>query len=314
MRKTKINPRSAIICCSGLGDGLLMMIVAKALRSKGHDVTVFHDLKTLLSPLFPSYSFETYSEAKLSEFDHIYVENDHSERAYRLSALRDQGMLPNLHFFLPTPSKLRREGDYLFHPKLAVATNLAMGCGYFLKNHMLSKQNDLFKHPNEQFRIHPKRIVIHPTSRDPKRNWRPKQFLKLADRLKKKGFFPVFSVSQNEAKEWTWIEKLGYTLIVKESLTSLSQYIHESGYFIGNDSGIGHLASNLNIPTLTISGNPKRVALWRPDWAQNRVATIPFPLPNFKGINFRFRENNWQTFVPVNAVYRQFKRLCLNDK
>ena len=62
--------------------------------------------------------------------------------------------------------------------------------------------------------------------------------------------------------------------------------------------------------TLTISGNPKRVRLWRPDWGHGKVVTIPFPLPNFKGINFRIRENHWQNFVPVSRVFKSFLELA----
>ena len=94
-----------------------------------------------------------------------------------------------------------------------------------------------------------------------------------------------------------------------KSLKEVAAFLYESGYLIGNDSGLGHLASNLNIPTLTISGNPKRVRLWRPDWALNHVVTIPFPLPNFKGIRMRVRENFWQHFIPVARTLKAFRKL-----
>ena len=299
--------RGAVLCASGIGDGLLMMIAAHHLKKCGYSVTIFHNVGKELSLLFEGAEFLPHPplealENTLKSFDRILVENDHSARAYYLFNLRDN--LPQLAFFFPTPSSQMLERDYLFNPEIPVATNLSEGCKKLLGTSP-SKANDLPLPQEKSYRKYPQRIVIHPTSNDRKRNWFQRQFLKLADALTKEGYEVVFCVGPSERKEWENLENVPSFQNLKE----VAHFIYESGYFIGNDSGIGHLASNLGIPTLTISGNPKRVRLWRPDWALGEVVTLPFPLPNFKGIHLPIRENFWQHFISVRRTLKAFKKL-----
>jgi ADP-heptose:LPS heptosyltransferase len=303
---------AAILCASGIGDGLLMMIGAHHLKCAGFVPTIYHDKAHILSPLFekahflPHVSLEELEET-LKKYDHVVIENDNSTRAWRLFELRKKGKLKNLTFFFPTPSANQERGDLLFDPKKGVATNLSIACEKLLKTPP-SKENGLSIHPEKTFKKYPKRVVIHPTSNDPKRNWKQSQFIHLGKKLKKDGYTVSFCVGPHERKEWEGVK--GIDLPHFKDLREVKDFIYESGFLIGNDSGLGHLASNLGIPTLTVSGNPKRVRLWRPDWALGKVVIPPFPLPNFKGIHFRIRENLWQPFIPVSRVYKQFKELA----
>jgi heptosyltransferase-3 len=297
--------RSALLCASGIGDGLLMMIVAHHLKKLGFNPTVFHDGAEDLALLFEEHTFERHVPIEeLESYDAVIVENDNSKRAWDLFRLRDQGKMGQVRFIFPTPSKNFKKGDFLFDSTLPVATNLANACAALLGSPQ-SKENDLTL-PDGEHQKYSKRVVIHPTSNDPKRNWGKSQFLELAKLLEAEGYSPVFCVGPSERKEW---EKLDIELPLFANLKELAAYIYESRFLIGNDSGLGHLASNLGIETLTISGNPKRVRLWRPDWSLGKVVTIPFPLPNFKGINFRMRENYWQKFIPVKKTFKAFMEL-----
>ena len=303
--------KGAIVCASGIGDGLLMMIGAHHLKQAGLTPTVFHDRSVDLAPLFPVHillphlPFEELEEG-LQKYERVIVENDHSSRACHLFRLREQGRLPHLTFFFPTPSKMIRAGDILFNPKIPFASNLAEACRQLLGT-ALTKNNDLNLPVQKVYRKYPSRIVIHPTSQDRGRNWSKKQFLTLAEQLKKKGFSVTFCVSPKERREWEKIE--GIFLPTFHTLSEVRDYLYESGFFIGNDSGMGHLASNVGLPTLTISGNPKRVFLWRPNWSMGKVVTLPFPLPNFKGIGLPIREKYWQPFVSVSRVLHCFMEL-----
>ncbi len=307
--------RAAIICAEGIGDGLLMMIANSNLKKEGYQVTVYHNQPNPLSSLFPSENIHSFPktlgnwEPELAPYDLVLMENDHSSRAYHLFKLRREKKLKQLVVFFPTQSNELTAKDFLFNPKKAVATNLANGCQLLLKQQVSAKSNELPLPADKEHRAHKNRIVIHPTSNDPKRNWPRSKFLALAKRLKQKGFTISWVVSPNERSEWSFVEKLGYNLPKSKNLKEVADHIYESGYMIGNDSGIGHLASNLNIPTLTISGNPKRVRLWRPDWGTGLVVTLPFPLPNFKGIGMPIRQNHWQSFVSVQRVLKSFYQL-----
>ena len=304
--------KGAILCASGIGDGLLMMIGAHHLRLRGYEPVLFHNAAEELSLLFEGQTFLPHPPLKnlkstLHDYERVIVENDHSERAWHLFNLREKGLLTHLTFLFPTPSKQIRGGDFLFDSKLPVASNIARGCQKILQT-PYTKDNELTIPQGKTFRKHSTRVVIHPMSNDPKRNWKKRQFLTLADKLKRKGFFPTFCMSPAEKQEWEGIE--GVDLPTFANLREVKEFIYESGFFIGNDSGLGHLASNLGIPTLTISGNPKRVRLWRPDWSLGKIATLPFPLPNFKGVHFPFRDNFWQNFVSVRQVYQRFMELA----
>jgi len=299
--------KAAVLCASGIGDGLLMMIAAQHLKKSGYHVTLFHDATRELSLFFEGVDITFHPpletlEATLMGFDRVLVENDNSSRAWHLFEIRER--LPQVSFFFPTPSSQIREGDYLFNPKLPVATNLSKGCERILGTPP-SKENGLSLPPGKTFRKYPKRIVIHPTSNDIKRNWFQSQFLQLAHHLEKDGYEVIFCVGPNERKEWEHVKNVPQFSNLKE----VASTIYESGFLIGNDSGLGHLSSNLGIPTLTISGNPKRVLLWRPDWSLGHVITLPFPLPNFKGIHLRIRENFWQHFISVPRTLKAFKKL-----
>lgn len=284
-----------------------MMVAAHHLRKGGYAPTIFHDHHKELSLLFEGYPFAPYPdnlEETLRNFDRVIVENDNSKRAWDLFALRDAKKLTNLTFFFPTPCRKMVEGDVLFDPKKPIASNLAMACHKTLGTD-LSKENNLSVPEEKTFQKYPKRVVIHPTSNDPKRNWKKEQFLTLAKQLENEGYTVSFCVAPDEKSGWD-----GVLLPSFKNLKEVAAYLYESGFLVGNDSGIGHLASSLGIPTLTISGNPKRVRLWRPDWTLGKVATLPFPLPNFKGINMRVRENHWQRFVSVGKVFKTFQELA----
>jgi heptosyltransferase III len=310
-KMTKSNPIStAVLCAGGLGDGLLMMITANGAKKSGRAVTIYHNLHKILSPLFPTFSILPYPGELIKElqaFDQIIVENDNSARAWDI--MENRHHLKNCCFFFPTPSRMATSCDYTFSKGEAIGKSIAKATATLFSLETPQMENGLFI-PTSTKNQHPKRIVIHPTSADPKRNWKQKQFLQLAKKLQSKGYEIAFAMSAAERKEWQIVTKLGFSLPTFNTLSDTANYIYASGYLIGNDSGLGHLASNLGIPTLTISGNPKRVSLWRPSWAPGKVATLLIDLPNFKGIRFRFREHFWQYFISMTKVYRRFQELA----
>lgn len=261
----------------------------------------------MISPLFPSTTveFSTYPNdfSLFQSFDLIILENDHSEKSFRLFSMRPQ--LKELFVLFHKPSHMQTDSDYLFHPRLSVADNICTALKKWFND--ASKENGILSFPHRQ--PHPKWVAIHPTSNDPKRNWKLNQFITLAKRLKKKGFYPIFTLSKTEESLAHVIEQHQIEVRIFDSLIALAEFYTKCQYFIGNDSGPGHLASNLHVPTLTISGNPKHIAKWRPGFSTNYIATLSFPLPNFKGINLAIRDNWWQEFVSTRHVLRCFNRL-----
>ena len=98
--------RAAVLCASGIGDGLLMMIAAHNLKKKGYIVTIFHNANEALSPLFAHAHFSPYPPLEhltstLKPFDRVLAQNDNSERSWHL--FKDRETLPQLSFFFPPP-------------------------------------------------------------------------------------------------------------------------------------------------------------------------------------------------------------------
>ncbi|MCB1108105.1 MAG: hypothetical protein KDK44_00425 [Chlamydiia bacterium] len=292
--KSKIG----ILAASGLGDGLLMQIAAHQFQG-----TLYSDCSAL-SELFNN--VKPWPDA-FTDFDLLIVENDNSARCWDLMKRRNE--FKSIRFIFPTinPRLDIRDEDFVCNPKLAMAENIANACAKWL-NSTPTKENGIWKPPPAHYQIVKQRVCIHPTSRDPKRNWSRSSFEALAKALSWRGYFPAFLVDPQERDDWKWVQESGFCLPLLTGMKELAQFIFESGYLIGNDSGLGHLASNLGIPTLTISGNPKRVQLWRPAFIPGSIVTLKVPLPNFKGVGLKVRDNCWQPFVSLARVLKQFER------
>ena len=110
-----------------------------------------------------------------------------------------------------------------------------------------------------------------------------------------------FIVSSSEHKDWKQHSKFGIKVPVFNSLAETATFIYESGWFIGNDSGVGHLASNLGIPTLSLILRPSLARSWRPNFCMGKVI-----LPTRLLLIRKFKEKFWKYFVSVNKVYKGF--------
>jgi hypothetical protein len=300
--------RAAIITSSGLGDGLIMLIIAKSLKSLGYSVFIFNDLLTSLQPLFNFLTFKknrNFNLSFLKNFDLIILQNDNSEKSKKIISFRN--FLKKLKVLYPSYNKnkhfpLEKE-DFVCNYPLPLADNVSIFC----KDHLSSsnsKDIGISLPKNLIHKKHKKRIIIHPTSSDVFRNWSQKKFINLAKKLAKQGFEPFFIMTEEEKKSF---KKSKIPIFSKKSLTPLVSFIYESSYFIGNDSGPGHMASFLNLPSIIITNDEKRLFLWQPGW---RKATILFPsflMPNIKWL--RLKEKYWQPFISVSRVLKTFKKL-----
>ncbi|MBV9760817.1 MAG: glycosyltransferase family 9 protein [Acidobacteriaceae bacterium] len=98
-------------------------------------------------------------------------------------------------------------------------------------------------------------VVMHPFSGSGKKNWPQARYRELAARL-------------DCAVEWTagpedeWPDAKRF-----DNLKELAGWIAGARLFIGNDSGIAHLAAATGIPTLVLFG-PSSPQVWRPQGRQ----------------------------------------------
>ncbi|WP_192980422.1 glycosyltransferase family 9 protein [Pseudomonas sp. EggHat1] len=69
--------------------------------------------------------------------------------------------------------------------------------------------------------------------------------MRLAHRLKGQGYDPQFVLSPKERAEWSEHQGDAFLIPNFSNVRELAAYLYESGYIIGSDSGVGHLAAAL---------------------------------------------------------------------
>lgn len=120
---------------------------------------------------------------------------------------------------------------------------------------------DLFGRPESK---NNKQVLVFPGSGNASRCWPLFKFEKIAQRLRDKGFDPVFVLGPAEMERNLQIRK--FKQIFPQSLLELQETILDSGMVIGNDSGPLHLAAYLQIPSVAIFG-PASSRQWGPPGA-----------------------------------------------
>jgi ADP-heptose:LPS heptosyltransferase len=118
--------------------------------------------------------------------------------------------------------------------------------------------------PEERSKV----IILHPGSGSKKKVWPPERFLRLAQILKDQfdsRILILFGPAEGKEVEGVF-EGMDFKTFVQVkgfSLLELASVMQGCRLFIGNDSGISHLASALEIPTIAIFG-PTDPRIWSP--------------------------------------------------
>ena len=129
-------------------------------------------------------------------------------------------------------------------------------------------------------------VAIHPGSGGEHKCWPLENFLKLSTQLREEQMELVFLWGPAEEERWgaeavRHLEAIA-PVLAEASLVDLASVLSCCAGYVGNDSGIGHLAGALGIPTVTIFG-PTNPGQWRPLGPKVSVcepstdAKIPWP-------------------------------------
>ena len=132
-------------------------------------------------------------------------------------------------------------------------------------------ETDYFTRLPEQKEANPhfmtgSKILIHPGSGSARKNWESSNFIKIFKKIKSLGMNPeiILGPAEHNLSE-IFVRSLpaGSKIHMLTDLLDLMTMLKQSGGFIGNDSGISHLAAFTGIPTVVIFGpsSPKR---WKP--------------------------------------------------
>lgn len=278
-----------------------MTIVAHHLVQLGYEVTIAHDRFLSFAPWFLHYHFVSMlSDEELLSYDWVIVENDNSHKITRLIELRKQGLFLSIIYLSYNPLKhmpLQKE-DFCCNPRRTFVSNMQFFCQTVLKIPQATQETGITIPSCLQHKKYPKRVAIHPFSSDPKRNWPLKKFFRVAKKLDKHGFEPLFLFSPQDTNISSFIP---HKWILRfHNLPDLASAIYESSYFIGNDSGPAHLASLFSLSPIVIYRKKHHISLWQPGWHKG-ICMVPSSwVPNLK--LFRIRDKTWRWHIKAEKI------------
>ena len=108
-------------------------------------------------------------------------------------------------------------------------------------------------------------LAIHPGSGSPGKNWDAKKFAAVADWADKRCRILLISgpARDGAGEVRASLQKARPLMADNFPLTQLAAVLKTSTAYLGNDSGISHLAASLGLPTVALFG-PTNPALWGP--------------------------------------------------
>lgn len=280
------NQTVAFVMSPRLGDSLISMVVVNNLIRNGFEVTVFGDYIHALKDWFPR--VKIFSVPAVAQAREILSSYDVIMHAYHTDRIGD---ILQWH---PWVMVLDESPTYRLRipmPDIQVKICRELGLDDVVRVNGMKPPVGLIARKNHA------RVVMHPTSHQLMKNWLPGRFLQLAKILQTKGYKPEFIVGPQERKDWLWLIDAGMQLPEFTSLDAVARWIFESGWFIGNDSGVGHLASNLGVETITLGVRHSLWCRWRPTWASGI-----FLLPPRWLISRQLKERFWKYFISVDRV------------
>lgn len=103
-------------------------------------------------------------------------------------------------------------------------------------------------------------VIIHPGSGSPRKNMPLEWFYALHKDLVAQGYSVRWCLGPAEAE---WEIPLDIEVYIESDLVRLAEYLAGAKCFIGNDSGISHLAGIVGIPTIVIFVSTD-MTIWKP--------------------------------------------------
>lgn len=286
--------RVALITSHALGDTLLLMVIARNLLDHGVEVAVFGRVSHALRGWFPDVDIrpvpdETHLCAELAHFDIVLQMHDHQP-------VRN---LPSFHANVRILETLTT--DIWNRPMVTRFTDF---CRAEFDLDEVGTGNGIVPRAGLQHRRYTRRVVIHPEASSSDKRWLPHRFLRLARHLERWGYEVAFVMAPDELARWDALLLSRFAVHTFSNLDGLAAWLYESAWFIGNDSGVGHLAANLGIPTLSLFRRRAVAQRWRPAWGN---AQVVLPWQWLPGASLK--ERLWRETLTCSRVLSAFARM-----
>ncbi|MDE1179040.1 glycosyltransferase family 9 protein [Paraburkholderia sp.] len=280
-----------------LGDTLILLVVAHNLRRAGWKVHVFGDHAWSLAEWFAHLEISPALKAEEAE-----------------AALAPYAVVLQLHRDRPLANLAEKHSGFIDLHDVEYANStqcMAQRCADFVGSHFglrdVVVSNGIKAPTHLRFRRHHARVAMHPEASTDDKRWLANRFIQLSRRLTSKGMSAEFAIAPGERGRWDGLRRETPPLCSFTSTAALAEWLYESGWFIGNDSGVGHLASSLGVPTLTVFRRRRIAERWRPGFAAGSVVLPPWWLPTAK-----LKERFWRESITVRRVFASFEALRSN--
>jgi lipopolysaccharide heptosyltransferase III len=157
--------------------------------------------------------------------------------------------------------------------------------------------------------------LIHPAAAFATKQWAVASFARVAESLADRGFAPVAIAAPRELELLdTLTDEAAVRITTFElSLPEVAALAARSQLFVGNDSGIAHIAAAVGTPSVVIFGS-SNVAHWRP-WNKAPAEVVREELPCQPCHGYfceKFPEPECILRVPVERVVNAIDRILIN--
>lgn len=281
----------AVVMSPAIGDTLLTMVLVNNLVRNGHRPVVFSWVVSDLAEWFPEVEIR-HKGACRETFDLVIELHATPFGASLVSTGGRHCELARLEAF-----RTRRHMIDMF---LSVARD-----GFGLAR--ITRENGIAVPHHVRFRVNERRVAIHPTGSHIEKIWPQRKFVALAKKLVQRGYEPTFLVAPAEREAWQHDHEASRSLRSFDRLADVAAWIAESGWFIGNDSGLGHLASALGVPTLTLFMRRGIARTWQPKWGRGAIV---LPRNLVVGV---LKERYWTFALSARRVLHSFEQLTRGD-
>jgi ADP-heptose:LPS heptosyltransferase len=123
-------------------------------------------------------------------------------------------------------------------------------------------------------------VLIHPGSGGEPKCWPRERFLSLGRTLKRLGITPTFVLGEAEQERWgrKLIDELKdeFPWYLHMGLYELAEKMSRARLYLGNDSGVTHVAAAMGVPVIALFG-PSSDAQWGPVGPAVKVLRAPAP-------------------------------------
>jgi heptosyltransferase-3 len=133
--------------------------------------------------------------------------------------------------------------------------------------------------PESEPELAGRRLVLHPGSGSPRKNWPLERFVRLADEAERSlGLDPLFLLGEAEDRMAGLLAATasGRCVLAGLTLDRAARVLARAAAYVGNDSGISHLAAALGTPSVVLFG-PTDPVQWAPRGDRVRVVRAPAP-------------------------------------